>query len=47
MQAIVEQFIVKMEVERIKKAGYKIYCSFLGNIWRLFPGGIAVRNIHL
>ena len=35
------------EMERIKKAGYKIYCSFLGNIWRLFPGGIAVRNIHL
>ena len=35
------------ELERIKKAGYKIYCSFLGNIWRLFPGGIAVRNIHL
>ena len=31
------------EKKRIKKAGGSICRSLLGNIWRLFPGGIAVR----
>ena len=34
------------EVERIKKAGGSVFCSFFGNIWRLFPGAIAVRTIY-
>lgn len=34
------------EIKRIKKAGGNISCSILGNIWRLFPGGIAVRYIY-
>jgi hypothetical protein len=33
------------EIKRIKKAGGSISCSIIGNIWRLFPGGIAVRYI--
>jgi len=32
------------EEKRIKKAGGNIECMFFGNIWRLFPGGIAVRK---
>ena len=35
------------EIKRIKKAGYSIYCGIYGSIWRLFPGGIAVRNFYL
>ena len=35
------------EIKRIKKAGGRISCSFAGNIWRLFPGGIAVRYIYI
>ena len=34
------------EIKRIKKAGGSVLCSFFGNIWRLFPGGIAVRTIY-
>ena len=31
------------ELTRIRKAGYKIYSPFGGNVWRLFPGAIAVK----
>ena len=31
------------ELTRIKKAGGKIYTPLFGNVWRLFPGGIAVK----
>lgn len=36
------------EKKRIKEAGASICCSSnsLVSIWRLFPGGIAVRNIY-
>ena len=30
------------ELQRINKAGYKAYCPCFGNVWRLFPGAIAV-----
>ena len=30
------------ELIRIKKAGCKIYTPMFGNVWRLFPGAIAV-----
>ena len=30
------------ELTRIKKAGCKIYTPMFGNVWRLFPGAIAV-----
>ena len=33
------------EIKRIKKVGGNVNCcNVIGNIWRLFPGGIAVRN---
>ena len=35
------------EAKRIKKVGGTMSCSFMGNIWRLFPGGIAVRQIFI
>ena len=31
------------EFKRIKKAGCKIYSPLNGNVWRLFPGAIAVN----
>ena len=34
------------EKKRIKKAGGYICCNSFFNIWRLFPGGIAVRNYY-
>ena len=30
------------ELTRIRKAGCKIYTPMFGNVWRLFPGAIAV-----
>ena len=36
------------EIKRIIKAGGSVNCcSVIGNIWRLFPGGIAVRNFFI
>ena len=35
------------EEQRIKKAGGSIGCMMFGNIWRLFPGGIAVRKYFI
>ena len=34
------------EIKRIEKAGGSVLCSFFGNIWRLFPGSIAVKRIY-
>ena len=31
------------ELIRIKEAGGKIYSPMIGNVWRLFPGAIAVK----